>query len=149
MLIEKIVGNLKDLKKEEIDNRHIERVNMESDELVKRIQRLTTDHDREIGIRLKEPKDLVQGDILYMDDHNMIIVNVKSDDLLIIRPKDIEEMGRIAHDLGNRHTPAQFEDEEMLVQYDYLIEEVLKEKGVDYVRQERQVKEAFRHIGHD
>src|SRR5690625_582921 len=137
MIVDEIQANLDDLSKEEINTRHIERVNVESDQLTKRIQRVTTDHDRDIGIRLpKGSNDMRQGDILYMDNQNIIIINVKSDDLLIIKPKDIEEMGRVAHNFGNQHKPAQFEGNEMLVQYDYLIEEELKEMNVDYVREE-------------
>lgn len=150
MIIDKIIGNLADFSKEEISKRHVERVNVESDQLLKRIQRVKTDHDNEIGIRLNKGADeLKQGDILFMDDQNMIIINVKSDDLLVIRPKDMEEMGRVAHNFGNQHKPAQFENDEMLVQYDYLIEEELQEMDIEYSREKRQVKEAFRHIGHD
>ncbi|HLS31003.1 MAG TPA: urease accessory protein UreE [Flavobacteriaceae bacterium] len=148
MIINKIIANIEDLDKSEVDKRHIERVNLESDQLVKRIQRLTTDHDREIGLQLKDERDLANGDILYMDDQNIIMVNVLSDDLLVIRPKDIEEMGRVAHELGNRHLPAQFEGNEMLIQYDYLIEKLLQEMELTFTREERQVKHAFRHIGH-
>ena len=57
----------------------------------------------------------------------MIIVDVMPDDLLIIKPRSILEMGNIAHQLGNRHLPAQFEGDEMFVQYDYLVEELLQE----------------------
>lgn len=150
MIVDKIVGNLDDLSKDEINKRHVERVNLDSDRLTKRIQRVTSDHDKEIGIRLpKGSEDMRQGDILAMDDQNILIINVNSDDLLIIKPKDIEEMGRVAHNFGNQHKPAQFDGDEMLLQYDYLIEEELKEMGVEYKREERQVKEAFRHIGHD
>ena len=148
MIINKIVGNIEDFDESEINKRHIERVNLESDQLVKRIQRLTTDHDREIGLQLKDKRDLVNGDILYMDDQNIIMVNVLSDDLLIIQPKDMEEMGRVAHELGNRHLPAQFEGDEMLIQYDYLTERLLQEMELTFVREKRQVKHAFRHIGH-
>lgn len=148
MIINKIVGNIEDFDKAEIDKRHIERVNMESDQLVKRIQRLTTDHDREIGLQLKDKRDLANGDILYMDDQNIIMVSVMSDDLLVIHARDIEEMGRVAHELGNRHLPAQFEGSEMLIQYDYLIERLLQEMKLDFSREKRQVKNAFRHIGH-
>ena len=56
--------------------RHIEKVYLESDHLVKRIQRVKTDHGKEIGIRLKDPRDLVAGDVLYMDDKNMIVIDV-------------------------------------------------------------------------
>ncbi|REB06094.1 urease accessory protein UreE [Sporosarcina sp. BI001-red] len=148
MIIEKVVTNIDQLSQEELKKRHKEKVYLESDHLVKRIFRITTDHGREIGIRLKEPKDLLAGDVLYMDEGNMIIIDVLSDDLIIIQPRSIYEMGKIAHQLGNRHLPAQFEGDEMLVQYDYLVEDLLKELKIPYLREERKVKQAFRHIGH-
>jgi len=148
VLIERIETNIEDMEKEEIIKRHIEKVYLESDHLVKRIQRVTTDHGREIGIRLKDPRDLVAGDVLYMDEKNMIVIDVIADDLLVITPRSIKEMGTIAHQLGNRHLPAQFEENMMMVQYDYLVEELLKELEIPYKRDNRKVKQAFRHIGH-
>jgi urease accessory protein len=145
MIITEIIGNVDEISSA---GRHIERVYLSSDDLVKRIQRVTTDHGKEVGIRLGQPRDLVDGDILYMDERNMIIVSVTSDDLLVLRPSSIKQMGEIAHQLGNRHLPAQFEDEVMLVQYDYLVEELLVQLDIPYTREERKVKKAFRHIGH-
>ncbi|MED4402908.1 urease accessory protein UreE [Metabacillus fastidiosus] len=148
MIIEKIVTNLEQMDQAEIGKRHIEKVYLESSDLVKRIQRVKTDHGKEVGIRLKDPRDLIAGDVLYMDDKNMIVIDVLSDDLIIITPRSLNEMGVIAHQLGNRHLPAQFENDEMLVQYDYLVEELLEELNIPYKREERKVKQAFRHIGH-
>ena len=136
------------MEKEEVAKRHIEKVYLESAHLVKRIQRVTTDHGREIGLRLREPRDLVAGDVLYMDDKNIIVIDVRSDDLLVIQPRSLNEMGIIAHQLGNRHLPAQFEENDMLVQYDYLVEELLQDLQIPYKREDRKVKQAFRHIGH-
>ncbi|QNU02663.1 urease accessory protein UreE [Peribacillus butanolivorans] len=148
MIIEKVVTNLEKMDTNEIKKRHIEKVYLESAHLMKRIQRVKTDHGNELGIRLKEHRDLLAGDVLYMDDKNMIVIDVLSDDLLVISPRSIKEMGTIAHQLGNRHLPAQFEEEDMLVQYDYLVEELLQELGIPFKREERKVKQAFRHIGH-
>lgn len=148
MIIEKVLANIETMPKEEVVKRHIEKVYLESAHLVKRVQRVKTDHGNEIGIRLKEPRDLVAGDVLFMDDKNLIMIDVLSDDLLVIRPRSLHEMGTIAHQLGNRHLPAQFEESEMLVQYDYLVEDLLKELKIPYERAERKVKKAFRHIGH-
>ncbi|MEH7376844.1 urease accessory protein UreE [Neobacillus drentensis] len=145
MIIEQIVGNVDEIT---ASGRHIERVYISSDDLVKRIQRVTTDHGKEIGIRLKEPKDLIDGDVLFMDDRNMIVVTVTNDDLLVIHPTCFKQMGEIAHQLGNRHLPAQFEGKVMLVQYDYLVEELLKQLEIPHAREDRKVKKAFRHIGH-
>ncbi|MFS0574450.1 urease accessory protein UreE [Sporosarcina sp. 179-K 3D1 HS] len=148
MIIERVLANLEDLDPKEIEGRHVEKVLLESDALVKRIQRVQTDHGTELGIRLKGQGDLRAGDVLHMDERNMIVVDVLTDDLLVIRPRSIGEMGMIAHQLGNRHLPAQFEEDEMLVQYDYLVEELLGQLGIPYARENRKVKEAFRHIGH-
>ncbi|AKU25387.1 urease accessory protein UreE [Geobacillus stearothermophilus] len=145
MIVETVIGNIRTLSSLPP---HIERVYMPSDDLVKRIQRVVTDHGREIGIRLKEAKELVDGDVLWMDEHNAIVVSVLPDDLLVIQPVSMKQMGEIAHQLGNRHLPAQFEEGEMLVQYDYLVEELLQQLGIPYKREKRKVKQAFRHIGH-
>ncbi|GKV56869.1 urease accessory protein UreE [Sporosarcina sp. NCCP-2222] len=148
MIIESVVANVDQLDHEELHKRHIEKVYLESGDLVKRIQRVKTDHGKELGIRLRNPRDLIAGDILFMDDHNIIMVDVMSDDLLVIQPRSMHEMGTIAHQLGNRHLPAQFEGDEMLVQYDYLVEELLQELTIPFKREERKLKKAFRHIGH-
>ncbi|MEH7098353.1 urease accessory protein UreE [Neobacillus vireti] len=145
MIIEKVIGNVTTLEKKAP---HTERVYLNSDDLVKRIQRVVTDHGKEIGIRLKDNHDLIDGDVLYIDERNMIVISVKDDDLLVIQPTSIQQMGEIAHQLGNRHLPAQFEGNEMLVQYDYLVEELLQQLEIPYERENRKVKKAFRHIGH-
>src|SRR5690349_4160479 len=125
MIIEQIVTRLEKLSPENKGNRHLEKVYMPSDDLVKRIQRVVTDHGRELGISLAQPVDLHHGDVLYMDDHNLIVVEVMPENILVIQPRSMQEMGEIAHKLGNRHLPAQFEGDQMLVQYDYLVEELL------------------------
>lgn len=147
MIVEEIVGNIANLSDSE-KGKHIEKVYLENSDLVKRIQRVTTDHGNELGIRLKQPIDLQYGDILYKDDTNMIIVDINSEDLLVIKPRNLQEMGNIAHQLGNRHLPAQFTETEMLVQYDYLVESLLQDLGIPYTHEDRKVNQAFRHIGH-
>ena len=149
LIIEKVISNIDELEQEEINKRHQEKVYLESADLVKRIQRVTTDHGRELGIRLKEARDLIAGDVLYMDEENIIVVDVLTDDLLVISPRSMHEMGTIAHQLGNRHLPAQFEADQMLIQYDYLVEELLQQLAIPFTREERKVKQAFRHIGHN
>lgn len=148
MIVDKVVTNTKDMDTEEITKRHVEKVYLDSDHLMKRIQRVETDHGREIGVRLKDPKDLEAGDVLFMDDKNIVVVDVHSDDVIVISPRDMNEMGDIAHQLGNRHLPAQFEGADMIVQYDYLVEELLEQMDIPFQREQRQLKEPFRHIGH-
>lgn len=148
MIIEQIAGRLAELSPEERAGRHMEKVFMASEDMLKTIQRVTTDHGNEIGIRLAQRTELKDGDILYMDDKNMIVIEVMPDDVLVIQPRSIREMGEIAHKLGNRHLPAQFEGDAMVVQYDYLVEEQLTEDGIPFARENKKMKQAFRHVGH-
>ncbi|KYC71846.1 urease accessory protein UreE [Heyndrickxia coagulans] len=145
MIIEKVIGNVETSENKGL---HVERVYMNSDDLLKRIKRAVTDHGNELGIRLKENQELHDGDILYMDNRNMIVVSVLEDDVLTITPRSMKQMGEIAHQLGNRHLPVQFEANDMIVQYDYLVEELLEGLGIPYRREKRKMKQAFRHIGH-
>jgi len=89
---------------------------------------------------------LNNGDILLNDGHNLVIVQYESNDILVIKPKSINEMGKIAHALGNRHLPAQFENDTMIVEYDNLVEDKLKHDNINYSRENRVLEKAFRHV---
>jgi len=157
MIIEKILGNLHELPDPRAyADRHKEKVVLPSALLVKRIQRVTTDHGKELGIRLPSGSpDLRDGDILAVEEKNLIVVSVLPTDVLVIAPRSIHEMGVVAHSLGNRHLQAQFFDaaseyaaEVMVCQYDHTVEDYLKHVGVPYDRQERVMPVAFRHAEH-
>lgn len=144
MILNKILGNIN----EDIDTQglHVEKLYLRSDELLKRINRVTSDHGHEYGISIDKNEVLKDGDILYKDEKNMVVVSVKSDDVLIIKPETITEMGRIAHNLGNRHLPAQFRDGMMILEYDKLVEDLLKQEAIKYSREHVTLEKAFRHV---
>ena len=159
MIIEKILGNLRDLPEAEtaaFAGLHTEKVLLASADLVKRIQRVTTDHGTEIGIRLPSGSgDLRDGDILHMAETSMIVVSVLPTDVLVVAPRSIHEMGVVAHSLGNRHLQAQFFDasseygaEVMVCAYDHTVEDYLRHVGVPYDRRERVLPVPFRHAEH-
>ncbi len=145
MILNKILGNIADMK--EI-NCHIEKIYLESDELLKRVLRVTSDHGHEYGISLEKGTEMKDGDILFNDGHNMVIVCVKEDDVIVITPKDINEMGKVAHSLGNRHLPVQIEEGKIIIQYDYVVEKLLSDHGINFERKNLKLKQAFRHVDH-
>lgn len=158
MIIEKILGNLHDRTAgaDPYAGLHKEKVVLPSSELVKRIQRVTTDHGKEIGIRLPGGSaDLRDGDVLHVAEATMIVVSVLPTDVLVIAPQSIHQMGVVAHSLGNRHLQAQFFDasseyaaEVMVCAYDHTVEDYLRHVGVPYDRQERVMPVPFRHAEH-
>ncbi|MBS5789620.1 urease accessory protein UreE [Fusobacterium sp.] len=145
MILDKILGNIKDM--EDI-HCHVERIYLESDELLKRVLRVTSDHGHEYGISLPKGSEMRDGDILFNDDHNMVVISVKEDDVIVITPRDINEMGEVAHNLGNKHLPVQIEDGKIIIQYDYLVEKFLQDLQVNFERKNMKLKQAFRHVDH-
>lgn len=145
MILDKILGNIKDM---ENVHCHIERIYLESDELLKRVLRVTSDHGHEYGISLPKGSEMKDGDILFNDGHNIVVVSVKEDDVIVITPKDINEMGEVAHNFGNKHLPVQIEDGKIIIQYDYLIEKFLQDLKVNFERKNMKLKQAFRHVDH-
>lgn len=144
MIFNEIVGNINKISS--LDGFHIETICLNSEDLLKRILRVKSDHNREYGISLEKGQNLKDGDLLYNDDNKLIVVKVNGEDVLIIKPSNITEMGIIAHNLGNRHLQAQFEDGKMIVQYDSLVEKKLKEDKLNYSREKIKLKKAFRHV---
>lgn len=145
MILNKILGNIKDM--EDI-HCHVERIYLESDELLKRVLRVTSDHGHEYGISLPKGSEMRDGDILFNDGHNMVVISVKEDDVIVITPRDINEMGEVAHNLGNKHLPVQIEDGKIIIQYDYLVEKFLQDLQVNFERKNMKLKQAFRHVDH-
>jgi urease accessory protein len=159
VIVDRIVGNLADLPQEERNGLHVEKVVLAGADLVKRIQRVTTDHGREIGLRLAAAPgrdgDLRDGDILLRDATGVVAVAVLPSDVLVIAPRTITEMGVTAHGLGNRHVQAQFFGvdsqygaEVMVVQYDHTVQDYLDHHQVPYERQHRVMPVPFRHVEH-
>ena len=159
MIIEEVLGNLHELPAPDLATYaglHQEKVVLPSAQLVKGIQRVTTDHGTEIGIRLPSGSgDLRDGDILHVAETNMIVVSVLPTDVLVVAPRSIHEMGVVAHSLGNRHLQAQFFDswseygaDVMVCAYDHTVEDYLRHVAVPYTRQERIMPVPFRHAEH-
>ena len=99
-----------------------------SELLLKRVQKLYSESGFEIGVSLGSGETLKNGDILYEDENRIVYIEVLPEEVIVITPTSIKEMGIIAHNLGNRHLPAQFDEGCMILANDYLVEDLLKRK---------------------
>ncbi|MDP5225774.1 MULTISPECIES: urease accessory protein UreE [Arthrobacter] len=155
MIVTQILGNIHDPGNPHTAVHH-EKVVLPVAALAKRIQRLTSDHGRELGLRLPAgSEDLRDGDVLLAEDGNAVVVSVESSDVLVIAPRTVSEALFAAHSLGNRHLQAQFfgpdseyAAEVMVCQYDHTVEDFLDHHGVPYSRQDRIMAVPFRHAEH-
>ena len=147
MLFEKILGNLKELK----DKAHyeIEKIVVKSDDLERKIMRVTSDKGVEYGISLKESGDkLENGAILYNDGKKIIIIETDVEKALVVSPKDMNQMGEIAHFLGNMHTPVKVENNKIYLHYDKYLDNTFKEKNYPFEIEYIKFKKALRHAEH-
>ena len=116
MLIEKIIGNVGN--EEEIAGKKTEWIELDWEELSKRILRTETDQGTDIALRIDQEEPLQYGDILFEDDSRRIAIRTKMEPVIVISPKNMTEMGKTAFELGNRHTPAFIEENEVIVRAD-------------------------------
>lgn len=145
MLVTKIVGNIHHTEKE---HQNMDVIELDWEELNKRILRKKTLSGRDVSISLEDGQALEVGDILYEDEQVQIVIQTKKEDAYIIYPKNMIEMGKVSFELGNRHTPCLIEVDQILVRYDYTLEKLLDEVGVDYERGERRFPKAFQYKKH-
>jgi urease accessory protein len=127
-----------------LGERTIERIELESDALSKRILRLSTSVG-DFGLRLEGEARLRDGDIVFADEERVIAVRVRADDVLVAAPRTIAEALRLAHALGNRHLPIQLDGDLVIARFDPLVAELCAEQGVAARREERVLDEPFRH----
>jgi len=146
MKITEILGN--ENNRTDLDGKHKETVYVENEHLAKRLHHLTSDHGTKVDILLPKGNHLHVGDILWEEEDNYTVVNVLKEDVIVIEPATIHEMGQIAHNLGNRHLPAQFVGDKMVVQYDYLIADLLDNEKVHYHRDSMKMDVPFRYADH-
>lgn len=146
MLIENVIGNVGN--EEEISGKTTEWIELDWEELSKRILRTETDQGTDIALRLDREEPLAYGDILFEDDTRRIAVRTKLEPVIVIRPKNMTEMGKAAFELGNRHTPSLIEEDEIIVRADHTLNTLLDEVGVAYETTERRFKQPFKYRGH-
>ena len=143
MIVNKILGNLDNF---DLKDKKVDFANISNDDRVKKVLRVKSNNGVEIGINVED--EVKDGDILAILDDSVVAVKILPTDVLEISPKNLKEMGIIAHNIGNRHTPAIFEEDLMIIEPDSLIEEFLKNQNVDFKKTKRVLKTALRHASH-
>ena len=96
----------------------------------KRILHRKTLGGRELSLRfLQENPELTEGDVLFENSELLIAVTVIPCPCMIIRPDDILTAAAVCYEIGNRHLPLFYEDNELLVPYDKPLMQLLLAQG--------------------
>ncbi|NLR81570.1 urease accessory protein UreE [Chitinophaga eiseniae] len=132
MIIEKIAGNIASMA---TGNRKVDLLQLEWYEMTKRIQRKHTQGGLEIAIKfLKEGQRLHQGDILYMDDEKVVVVDILPSDAIVVTPRSLLEMGSVCYEIGNKHLPVFIQNDQVLIPFEEPIFRWLAASGYDTVK---------------
>lgn len=103
MLVEKVIGNIND---EQFKNSNIDYVDIEWHEAFKKLHRKTSQSGIEVGIKLDNDiltRWLRQGDVLAINEDNVIAVNIPKDKALVVKVDDTHLVPKVCYEIGNRH----------------------------------------------
>ena len=103
MLVEKVIGNIND---EQFKNSNIDYVDIEWHEAFKKLHRKTSQSGIEVGIKLDNDiltRGLRQGDVLAINEDNVIAVNIPKDKALVVKVDDNHLVPKVCYEIGNRH----------------------------------------------
>ena len=137
MLVSEKLGNIKDV---EVNDRLIDYLSLEWYETNKRILHKFTQSGKQVTLRfLKENQKLTPGDIIYEDNESIIAIDVVPCEAIIIRPLSMYEMAAICYEIGNKHLPLFFENNELLVPFEMPLFNLLTATGHNVKKEVRKL----------
>ena len=137
MIIKEKIGNVKDLN---LNDRVVDYLELEWYETTKRILHKTTKSGREMSLKfLNQNQNLTDGDILYEDQQILIVIDIKPCQSIIIKPATMYQMAYICYEIGNKHLPLFYENDELLVPYEEPILRTLQASGLNPVMDNRKL----------
>ncbi|WP_026882585.1 urease accessory protein UreE [Clostridium akagii] len=146
MLIDKILGNIKDTNNATKD---IDEIFVDWFDVDKKILKKTSKNGKDIGIKLTKPSKLNDGDIIYSDSKEIVIITIPQCEAISIRPKTMEEMGKICYEIGNKHIPLFLNGDEIIVNYDEPLFKLLEKKGFKPNKTMQKLTNALEHHHHE
>ena len=140
MLVEKVIGNIND---EQFKNSNIDYVDIEWHEAFKKLHRKTSQSGIELAIKLDNDiltRGLRQGDLLAINEDNVIAVNIPKDKALVVKVDDTHLVPKVCYEIGNRHATL-FEGSshnEFITIYSEPMKEMLEKIGANVTVEEIQ-----------
>ncbi len=96
-------------------------------------QRIRTGQGCELALALPTGTRLHKGDLLATTE-GWIEVQLAPEDVLLIRPRSLQETTFVAYQIGNRHLPLEIEDHGLKTLYEPVLATYLAEQGIPIER---------------
>lgn len=128
MLINQKIGSLNTY---DSKGKAIDRLPLEWYECSKRILHKKTGGGRQVVLKfLRESQHLQQDDVLYADEQYLIVVEILACDAIVIKPSSMYEMAFACYEIGNKHLPLFYQDENLLIPHDLPTLRVMEASGL-------------------
>jgi urease accessory protein len=107
----------------------IDRVALTWEQRQRSRQKLRTVQGREIALALPTGTQLQAGDLLAVRG-GWITVELAPEDVLLIRPRSLQETAFVAYQIGNRHLPLEIAEQGLKTLYEPVLETYLGRQGM-------------------
>lgn len=142
MLIKEKIGNIKNI---EAGARSIDYVCVEWYETSKRILHKKTVGGNEVSFKfLNGAQYLTEGDIVYSDHELLIVVQINACDAIVIKPLTMYQMAWACYEIGNKHLPLFYEEDELLIPYEAPLLKLLQASGFEVHVEKRKLLNALK-----
>jgi len=107
----------------------IDRVALTWEQRQKSRQKLVTMQGCDIALALPTGSRLQGGDLLPVPG-GWIAVEFALEDVLLVRPRSLQEIALVAYQIGNRHLPLEIGDDGLKTLYEPVLETYFKRQGI-------------------
>lgn len=87
MILTEVYKNVDDISN--LQDFHVETAMVKSDDLLKKVLRVTSDHGHDYGIRLDDDV-LGNGSAFKLSDKELLVLSVIPDEMMVVTPTDID-----------------------------------------------------------
>lgn len=137
MLIKEKLGNLATFA---AGARAIDRLPLEWYECNKRILHKQSGSGRQVVLKfLTGAQNLEQDDVLYADEHSLVVVEVLACEAIVLKPDSLYQMAYACYEIGNKHLPLFYEDDHLLLPFDAPVFRLLQAAGYAPLLQKRKL----------
>jgi urease accessory protein len=107
----------------------IDRIALTWEQRRKSRQKLLTAQGQEVALALPTGTRLHAGDLLPTAE-GWIEVQFASEDVLLIRPRSMQEAAFVAYQIGNRHLPLEIGEQGLKTLYEPVLEAYLRQQSI-------------------
>ena len=136
MIIKEKLGNINS----SATGKNIDWLDLEWHEANKRILHKKTRTGKDVTMKfLKENQNLTEGDIIYEHAETIIVISIQPCDTIVIKPKNNFEIAAICYEIGNKHLPLFFHEDELLIAYEAPLFNLLKSLEYEVKKENRKL----------